>query len=63
VLNVLEYKIVYFLSFLIFYGKSIYYLRAILSIIITLRSIEKSNELFLFLKIRERFSKILFTLN
>ncbi|CAD8155005.1 unnamed protein product [Paramecium pentaurelia] len=36
---------------------------AILSIIITLRSIEKSNELFLFLKIRERFSKILFKLN
>ncbi|CAD8148748.1 unnamed protein product [Paramecium octaurelia] len=35
----------------------------IFSIVITLRSIEKSNELFLYLKIRERFSRILFKLN
>ncbi|CAK93238.1 unnamed protein product (macronuclear) [Paramecium tetraurelia] len=35
----------------------------ILSIVITLRSIQKSNELFLYLKIRERFSRILFKLN
>ncbi|CAD8089305.1 unnamed protein product [Paramecium sonneborni] len=36
---------------------------AILSIIITLKSIERSNELFLLFKIKERFSKILFKLN
>ncbi|CAD8112942.1 unnamed protein product [Paramecium sonneborni] len=36
---------------------------AIVSIVLTLKSIEKSNDLFLFLKIKERFSQILFKLN
>ncbi|CAD8193801.1 unnamed protein product [Paramecium octaurelia] len=36
---------------------------AILSIILTVKSIVKSNDLFLFLKVKERFSQILFKLN
>ncbi|CAK67646.1 unnamed protein product (macronuclear) [Paramecium tetraurelia] len=40
-----------------------YNIRAILSIILTVKSIVKSNDLFLFLKVKERFSQILFKLN